>query len=80
MEYGTAEYNLRLREVQALEKIAESLNLISMSQASMALSPRNTVPLSYCTTDPNNMHNILNAFPRDIHITVEGSDEDGSET
>ena len=79
MEYGTAEYNLRLREVQALEKIAESLNIISMSQASMALSPSNTVPLSYSIPDPN-MHNILNAFPRNIHITVEGSDEDGTET
>lgn len=77
MEYGTAEYNLRLREVQALEKIAESLNLISMSQASMALSPNN-VPPFYYIPDPNNMHNVLNAFPRDIHITSEGSDEDGS--
>lgn len=67
MEYGTAEYNLRLREVQALERIAESLELISKAQASMALSP-------------NNMHNVLSAFPRDIHISVEGSDGDGSKT
>ena len=64
MEYGTAEYNLRLREVQALEKIAESLNLISTAQASMALSPNNTAQPFY--------------FSRDIHITCEGSDEDGS--
>lgn len=82
MEYGTAEYNLRLREVQALEKIAESLKLISMSQASMALSPNNTVSPFYYIPDPNNntnnMYNMLNAFPRDVHITCEGSDEDGS--
>lgn len=67
MEYGTAEYNLRLREVQALEKIAESLNLISTAQASMALSPNNTVSPFYY-------------IPRDIHITSEGSDKDGSKT
>ena len=81
MEYGTAEYNLRLREVQALEKIAESLNIISMSQASMALSSNNTVlPFYYISDpqDPNNMRNLLNAFPRDIRVTSEGSDEDGS--
>lgn len=72
MEYGTAEYNLRLREVQALEKIAESLNHISMSQAS------NNMPPFYYIPDPNNKYNLLNAFPRDIHITCEGSDEDGS--
>lgn len=77
MEYGTAEYNLRLREVQALEKIAESLELISTAQASMALSPNNMPPFYYIP-DPNSMHNVLNAFPRDIHITSEGSDEDGS--
>lgn len=81
MEYGTAEYNLRLREVQALEKIAESLELISTAQASMALSPNNTVPPFYYISDPqdpNNMRNLLNTFPRDIRITIEGSDEDGS--
>ncbi len=66
MEYGTAEYNLRLREVQALEKIAKSLESISNAQASMALSPNNISPPFY--------------FPRDIHITCEGSDEDGSKT
>lgn len=70
MEYGTAEYNLRLREVQALEKIAESLKLISTAQASM--------PPFYYIPDPNIMRGALNAFPRDIHITCEGSDEDGS--
>lgn len=81
MEYGTAEYNLRLREVQALEKIAKSLELISTAQASMALSPSNTAPPFYYISDPqdlNNVHNVLNAFPRDIHITSEGGDEDGS--
>lgn len=80
MEYGTAEYNLRLIEVQALEKIAESLNLISMSQASMALSPNNVPPFYYIPDpqDPNNMRDLLNDFPRDIHITCEWSDEDGS--
>lgn len=60
MEFELEFLELERRKVDALEKIAESLNLISMSQAS------------------NNMHNILNAFPRDIHITTEGSDEDGS--
>lgn len=80
MEYGTAEYNLRLREVQALEKIAKSLELISNAQASMALSPNNMPPFYYISDpqDPNNIRNLLNAFPRDIHITSEGSDEDGS--
>lgn len=77
MEYGTAEYNLRLREVQALEKIAESLELISTAQASMALSPNNMPPFYYIP-DPNSMRSIMNAFPRDIHITSEGSDDDGS--
>lgn len=81
MEYGTAEYNLRLREVQALEKIAKSLELISNAQAAMALSPNNTTPPFYYIPDPqdpNNIRNLLNTFPRDIHITSEGSDEDGS--
>lgn len=81
MEYGTAEYNLRLREVQALEKIAESLNRISTAQASIALSHSNISPPFYYISDPqdpNNIRNLLNAFPRDIHITSEGSDDDGS--
>lgn len=64
MEFELEFLELDRRKVKALEKIAESLNLISMSQASMALSPNNVPPLYY--------------IPRDIHITSEGSDEDGS--
>lgn len=64
MEFELEFLELERRKVDTLEKIAESLNLVSMSQASMALSPNNTVSPFY--------------FPRDIRITSEWSDEDGS--
>lgn len=77
MEFELEFLELERRKADAIEKIAESLNLISMSQASMALSPNNLPPFYYIP-DPNSTHNVLNTFPRDFHITSERSDEDGS--